>query len=131
MQLSKFTDYSFRALIYLARNRDKRCTIEELAARLETSHNHMKKVICKLAANHYVKSAKGRTGGLFLGDEPENIVLSDVLLLAEGNMNLLMCYNSCSACPLQTRQCALKKISRTALQKFIDEFKNHTLRDIL
>ena len=31
----------------------------------------------------------------------------------------------------QTRQCALKKISRTALQKFIDEFKNHTLRDIL
>lgn len=131
MQLSKFTDYSFRALIYLARNRNRRCTVEELAAQLETSHNHMKKVICRLAAHRYVKSTKGRTGGLFLGDEPENIVLSDVLLLAEGNMNLLMCYNSCSSCPLQKQQCALKKISRNALQKFINEFKNRTLKDIL
>ena len=91
----------------------------------------MKKVICRLAAHRYVKSTKGRTGGLFLGDEPENIVLSDVLLLAEGNMNLLMCYNSCSSCPLQKQQCALKKISRNALQKFINEFKNRTLQDIL
>lgn len=31
MYLSKFTDYSFRALVYLAENRDKLCTVEELA----------------------------------------------------------------------------------------------------
>ena len=35
MYLSKFTDYSFRALVYLAENRDKLCTVEELAKKLE------------------------------------------------------------------------------------------------
>ena len=31
MQISKFSDYAFRALIYLANNTDKLCTVEELA----------------------------------------------------------------------------------------------------
>ena len=131
MQLSKFTDYAFRALIFLARNRDKRCTVEELASALETSPHHMKKVICKLASGTYVKSCKGRGGGLFLGRAPEAILLSDVLLFCEENMNLFECYGKCGTCPLGILHCKLKEISRSALQRFIDEFKDKTLRDIL
>ena len=41
MYLSKFTDYSFRALVYLAENRDKLCTVEELAKKLEISEHHL------------------------------------------------------------------------------------------
>ena len=131
MQLSKFTDYAFRALIFLARNRDKRCTVEELASALETSPHHMKKVVCKLASGTYVKSCKGRGGGLFLGRAPEAILLSDVLLFCEENMNLCECYGKCGTCPLGILHCKLKEISRSALQRFIDEFKDKTLRDIL
>ena len=131
MQLSKFTDYAFRALIFLARNRDKRCTVEELASALETSPHHMKKVVCKLASGTYVKSCKGRGGGLFLGRAPEAILLSDVLLFCEENMNLFECYGKCGTCPLGILHCKLKEISRSALQRFIDEFKDKTLRDIL
>lgn len=43
MQLSKFSDYSFRALIYLAQHRDQLCTVEELSMNLNTSEQHMKK----------------------------------------------------------------------------------------
>ena len=42
MQLSKFSDYSFRALIYLAQHRDQLCTVEELSMNLNTSEQHMK-----------------------------------------------------------------------------------------
>ena len=45
MQLSKFSDYSFRALIYLAHHSDELCTVDELAKALNTSEHHMKKVI--------------------------------------------------------------------------------------
>ncbi len=131
MQLSKFTDYAFRALIYLARNRDKRCTVDELAGTLKTSPHHMKKVIHKLAYSGYVNSCKGRAGGLFLGRDPEKIDLGEVLLLCEENMNLFECYGDCCACPLGVRHCKLKSVSRAALQKFIEEFKGKTLCDII
>ena len=54
MQLSKFSDYSFRALIYLAQHRDQLCTVEELSMNLNTSEQHMKKVIHKLGKTTYV-----------------------------------------------------------------------------
>ena len=91
----------------------------------------MKKVVCKLAAAAYLKSCKGRGGGLFLGRDPESVLLSDVLLLCEENMNLFECYGDYGACPLGSAHCRLKELSRRALQKFIDEFKGKTLRDIL
>lgn len=43
MNLSKFSDYAFRILIYLAKNGDKLCTVEELASNLEISEHHLKK----------------------------------------------------------------------------------------
>ena len=49
MQLSKFTDYTFRVLIYMAKHQEKLCTVEQLAAELEVSEHHLKKVIHRLA----------------------------------------------------------------------------------
>ena len=47
MQLSKFSDYSFRALIYLAENNHGLNTIEHMASELKISQNHLKKIIHK------------------------------------------------------------------------------------
>ena len=92
MQLSKFSDYSFRALIYLAQHRDQLCTVEELSMNLNTSEQHMKKVIHKLGKTPYVTSIKGRGGGLRLGCEPQEINLGEILKITEDNLNILeMC----------------------------------------
>ena len=66
MQLSKFSDYSFRALIYLGHKPHILCTVEELAQELHASGHHMKKVVHKLANLGYIQSQKGRNGGLRL-----------------------------------------------------------------
>ena len=55
MQLSKFTDYAFRALIYLAKNSEENATVDILAERLEISSHHLKKVINKLAKTEYIQ----------------------------------------------------------------------------
>ena len=130
MQISKFSDYAFRALIYLAHNADKLCTVEELAEKLETSPHHMKKVVHKLASTEYVISLKGRTGGLRLGLPPEEINLGEVLTFTEENLNLFECFGH-NTCPLLSGGCKLKAISHTALSKFIKEFSAYTLADIL
>lgn len=130
MQLSKFSDYAFRALIYLAHNTNKLCTVEELAEKLYTSPHHMKKVIHKLASGNYIHSLKGRNGGLRLGLKAEKINLGEVLKYTEENLNIYDCFSS-NDCPLLSRGCKLKAVSYKALNSFIQEFSQYTLADIL
>lgn len=131
MQLSKFTDYAFRALIYLANIQDSMATIDKLAVELEVSEHHLKKIINKLAKTDYVISVKGRNGGLKLGLHPKDINLGKVLLLTEENLNLVECMDNPKLCPLMNNGCKLKGIISKSLDSFIEEMSKYTLQDIL
>lgn len=131
MYLSKFTDYSFRALVYLALNRDKLCTVEELAKELNISEHHLKKIIHKLAKTDYIVSIKGRTGGLKLGLEPREINLGEVLKVTEDNLNIAECFNREDTCPFISGGCKLKGIMAKSLKSFLQEFSQYTLEDVL
>ncbi|MFR5264741.1 RrF2 family transcriptional regulator [Clostridium sp.] len=132
MQLSKFTDYSFRALIYLAENENKLCTIDEIAKNLNISEHHLKKIINKLAKTEYIISIKGRNGGLKLGISPSLINLGSILKITEDNLNLVECFgenNNCSLC--KGNICKLNPIISSSLEKFFQEFSKYTLADII
>lgn len=131
MQLSKFTDYTFRALIYLAMHQEELCTVEQLAITLNVSEHHLKKVIHKLAKTDYVTSIKGRMGGLKLGVPPKEINLGKVLMITEDNLNIVECFNKGCVCEFMNSECKLKNIVQSSLNKFIEEFANYTLEDIL
>lgn len=131
MQLSKFSDYSFRALIYLSKHQTELCTVEKLAQELNTSEHHMKKVIHYLAKTDYIISIKGRAGGVKLGTSPENINLGEILKITEENLNIVQCFGKPEACPLMESGCQLKVISRQALNSFVKEFSKYTLQDLL
>ncbi|VYU39676.1 Rrf2 family transcriptional regulator [Clostridium tertium] len=131
MYLSKFTDYSFRSLIYLAENRDKLCTVEELAKKLEISEHHLKKIIHKMAKTDLVISMKGRTGGLKLGLDPVDINLGEVIKITEDNLNIAQCFSKTDCCPYMGSGCKLKGIMQNSLDAFIHEFSKYTLQDIL
>lgn len=131
MQLSKFSDYSFRALIYLAQHQERLCTVDELSQNLKTSEHHMKKVIHQLAQTDYMTSIKGRGGGLKLAMAPSDINLGEVLRLTETNLDLVECLTPSGTCPLMSSGCRLKKISSLALERFMEEFSRYTLADLL
>lgn len=131
MQLSKFTDYTFRALVYLARHTDKLCTVEELATYLDVSEHHMKKVIHQLAKTDYVLSIKGRSGGLKLGVSPCEVNLGKVLRMTEETGNMAECFSRGEICKHVQGGCKLKGIIQRSLNKFIEEFDQYTLEDVL
>ena len=131
MQLSKFTDYAFRALIYLAKNPEDNGTVDILAERLEISSHHLKKVINKLAKTEYIISSKGRNGGLKLGMDPAEINLGKVLLLTEENLSLVECMGESGTCPLLSKECKLKGIICKSLNVFVNEMAQYTLKDIM
>ena len=43
MHLTKFTDYSFRVLIHLAKDKDKVFIVQDLSKELKISEHHLKK----------------------------------------------------------------------------------------
>ena len=131
MQLSKFTDYAFRALIYLAKNPQDNGTVDKLADELNISTHHLKKVINKLAKTEYIISTKGRNGCLKLGLSPEEINLGKVLLLTEENLSLVECMGESGTCPLLSKECKLKGIICKSLNVFVNEMAQYTLKDIM
>ncbi|PJE01227.1 MAG: Rrf2 family transcriptional regulator, partial [Leptospira sp.] len=49
MHLSKYTDYSFRILMYLGTHEDRLVTISEVSKRYTISKNHLVKIVHHLA----------------------------------------------------------------------------------
>ena len=131
MYLSKFTDYSFRILMYLGNNPDKLSTVDELSSILGFSTNHVKKIVYKLSTNNYILSLKGRNGGIKLGMDPKDINLGKLLEITEDNLDILECFsienNTCSL----NNCCKLKPIINDALESFKLKFSEYTLAYIL
>lgn len=64
MQLTSFTDYGLRALIYMASLPQGQMTsISEVTEVYGMSRNHMVKIINQLSRAGYVTAVRGKTGG--------------------------------------------------------------------
>lgn len=131
MTLSKFSDYAFRVLIYLAKHEKEMTTVEQLSTELDISEHHLKKIIQRLAKTEFITSTKGRSGGIQLGNEPQNINLGAVLRVTEDNLILVECFSEQkNTCPYNGA-CKLKNIMNEALVAFINQFDQYSLQDIL
>lgn len=131
MQLTLFTDYSLRALIYLSSCTDRACTIREISATFEISHNHMVKVVHKLARLGYIKSTKGRNGGLKLAKPPKEIGLRQLLIELETSFKLVECFDTKHNTCQIVLVCRLRNILHEALRSFLHTLEKYTLADVV
>jgi Rrf2 family nitric oxide-sensitive transcriptional repressor len=79
MQLTRFADYSLRALIYLAQQEGFNTTIQEIASAHRISKSHLMKVIHNLAKQGYVRTTRGKGGGISLAHAPAEILIGKVI----------------------------------------------------
>lgn len=80
MQLTSFTDYGLRALIYMASLPEGRMTsISEVTEVYGVSRNHMVKIINQLSRMGYVTAVRGKNGGIRLGKPAGQIRVGDVV----------------------------------------------------
>ena len=70
MRLTTYTDYALRTLMYLAANRNRLVTIQDIADGHSIAKNHLTKIVHRLGILGFVESLRGRNGGLRLGREP-------------------------------------------------------------
>lgn len=129
MQLTKFTDYGLRCLMYLTTYKDKLSTVKEIAEYYDISHNHLVKVVHKLSQLKLIESNKGKGGGIRLADHTEKMRLGDIVKMLEPNMNLVECFNDENNTCKITDTCQLRHYLYEAEQSFISVLNKYTLAD--
>jgi Rrf2 family transcriptional regulator, nitric oxide-sensitive transcriptional repressor len=132
MQLTLYTDYSLRVLIYLGIRRDRLSTISEIAQDYGgISRNHLVKVVHNLSINGYIRTVRGKGGGLSLAREPGEINIGDVVRHTEMNFDIVECFdrktNRCTITPA----CILKGTLGEALSAFMGVLDRYTLADVI
>lgn len=128
MQLTRFSDFGLRVLMYLSQHdRAQPVTIAEIATQFNVPHNHLVKVVNKLGKLGWVATLRGRGGGLRLAAPPDQLRLGMVLRGLEGSTELIHCDDP--PCVL-SGHCILKRALDAGLQAFYRQMDEYTLADV-
>jgi Rrf2 family nitric oxide-sensitive transcriptional repressor len=131
VQLTRYSDYSLRVLIYLALAPGRLVTIEEIARSYGVSKAHLMKVVHQLGLRGHVETVRGRGGGLRLARRAEEIRVGDVVRSTEENLNLVECFDPASSrCAIEAA-CGLRSVMREALAAFLAVLDGYTLADLV
>lgn len=129
MRLTNMSDYAVRLLIYLSSHPDRLCTIAEIAKAYSISEPHLMKITHRLAKCGWIRTVRGKNGGMELAYKPEEIHIGALISDMENDLALVECMGANNNCTL-TGQCGLKGIVSGALQAFMDHLNQYTLADV-
>ncbi|HEX6316149.1 MAG TPA: Rrf2 family transcriptional regulator, partial [Gemmatimonadaceae bacterium] len=95
------------------------------------SEDHLLKVVRRLVELGYVRTVRGRRGGVILDRSPADIVIADVVRATEDNLAIVPCFiPGDTSCPL-TPSCSLATVLDEALGAFFEALRRKTLADLL
>ncbi len=129
MQITRFTDYGLRTLMYVAARSENITSVKEIAEHYGISRNHLVKVVHRLSQLGYIETTKGKGGGLQIAQGTENLCLGDLIKQLEPNMNIVECFDAKTNTCRITGSCQLKNYLFEATKNFIDTMNKYTLAD--
>lgn len=131
MQLTRFTDYSLRALIYLGLHQDRLVTIAEISRVYRLSENHLMKIVHKLGQHGYIETVRGKGGGMRIVRRLETIHIGAVVRDCEETLNLAECFDPQNLdCPMLPA-CTLQSALIAARESFLRTLDSYTLADFV
>ncbi len=130
MRLTTRTNLAMRTLMFCAVNQGRIVRKHEVAEACGASENHLAQVIHLLARQNFLKTQRGRSGGLMLGRAPELIKVGEVFRAFEGVLPFTECSEEVGTCPL-AGSCRLKCVLSDALEGFYKALDAVSLADLV
>ena len=131
MQLTHYTDYSLRVLVYLTLKQNNSVTISEIADYYKISRNHLVKIVNNLANLGYITTVRGKGGGMHLALPADEINIGEVIRSVEPHFNIVECFaedhKNCRIEPI----CKLKGVLQSATETFLAELDQYSLQDVI
>ena len=131
MQLTLFTDYALRMLMYLGARADEDSVvpIQEMADAYGVSKHYLLKVANELSRLGYIDAMRGRSGGVRLVVDLATIRLGDVVRQTEPTRGVLACVGQEeSECPIHGA-CGFRGILGEAQAAFYAVLDRYTVAD--
>jgi Rrf2 family nitric oxide-sensitive transcriptional repressor len=131
MRLTTYTDYALRTLMYLAVNRDRLVTIQDIASLHSISKNHLTKVVHHLGQVGIVATVRGRNGGLKLGLEPVDINIGAVVRQTETDFHMAECFHKENNRCVYASACVLEDVLGAATAAYLKVLDGVSLEDLV
>lgn len=131
MRLTTRTNLALRTLMVCAVNEGRTVRKHEIAEVSNASENHLAQVINALGQMGYVKTTRGRNGGLRLGRPMAEINIGEVFRQFEGVVPFAECFGEdANGCPMAC-YCRLRGALSAAVEAFYASLDQHTLADMV
>ncbi|WP_208976374.1 RrF2 family transcriptional regulator [Polycladidibacter hongkongensis] len=137
MKLTGMADVALRILMFMAVQRSDKWTIDKLTIACSTPRPQVAKVVQILSKAGYIKSRRGRLGGLMLALSPSSINVGKLVHHVEENFLLTPCFGcnenvglSRDICPLQ-EVCQFRLVLKNALDLFMSELGSVSLANLI
>ncbi len=131
MRITKRTNIAVRVLMFCGVNKGRLVTKAEIAGPCNASENHLAQVINRLAQSGFIRTQRGRNGGLQLARAPENIVIGEVFREFESEVPLAECFADIdNTCPL-VDACRLRLAISDAANAFYAHLDGVTLEALI
>ena len=131
MRITKRTNIAVRLLMYCASNPDRLVTKTEIADCCNISENHLAQVINQLSQQNFLKTQRGRNGGMNLARPADQIRIGDVFRHVEGDLPIAECFaDTDNTCPLSD-SCRLKLALADAAQAFYSALDDISLESLV
>lgn len=129
MRLTRFSDIGLQVLMYLCREsrEEMSVTVAEIAFQFNVPHNHVVKVVGRLAKLGALQATRGRNGGIRLAKPSSEIRIGQILRELEGSAELADC--EAQQCGLKGG-CILRGALAVGLNAFYEAMDRYTLEDI-
>lgn len=130
MQLDKFTDYALRILMMLAVHSKRRISVAEICRVYGLSEHHLSKIASTLAKEGFVRSERGRAGGLTLAMPAEQINIGAVVRSLKRDAPVVECFGGNTSCTILPA-CGLRKPLVEAQEAFFGALDHYSLGDVV
>ena len=131
MRLTTRTNLAMRTLMACAANPERILRKREVAQACNASENHLAQVIHLLAQQGFLRTLRGRAGGLMLARSPDRISVGAVFRHFESELPFAECFvaKDCT-CPL-VASCRLKDALTSALGAFYAKLDAISVADLM
>jgi len=130
MLLSMQTDYAIRVLLDIASNWQEHGVVTRmLAERLHVPRVFLTKIVAQLAGYGFLRTQRGKGGGIMLSRNPAQINLLEVIEVFEGRLRSTSCTSSEDFCCL-IKGCAIRGLWTGAENSLRNYLGGFTLADL-
>lgn len=134
--ISKKTKYAINALVFLAKRKGEGpIVISEIAEKETIPRKFLESILLNLKKAGILASKKGKGGGYYLLQDPEEINLADVMRLFDGPIAFLPCvtykyYERCEECK-DEETCGIRDVFFEVKKKTVELLKQASLSEIM